>query len=49
MLIDILTVVLYQGAIFYIQIVYLNMDNEDRMDDAINLAKNWLLVELITY
>ncbi len=49
MLIDILTVVLYQGAIFYIQIVYLNMDKEDRMDNAINLAENWLLVELITY
>lgn len=54
-ILDILQVVLYQGAIFYAQIVYVNLDKSDRVNqtqddiEESNLAENWILVELITY
>jgi hypothetical protein len=53
-----LQVVLYQGAIFYAQIVYVNLDKSNRVmmnqtqddiEESNNLAENWILVELITY
>jgi NADH:ubiquinone oxidoreductase subunit 6 (subunit J) len=52
---DIFQVVLYQGAIFYAQIVYINLDKSKRGNETkeelelSNLAENWILVELITY
>jgi len=54
-ILDILQVVLYQGAIFYAQIVYVNLDKSNRVNqtqddiEESNLAENWILVELITY
>jgi NADH:ubiquinone oxidoreductase subunit 6 (subunit J) len=54
-ILDIFQVVLYQGAIFYAQIVYVNLDKSNRVNqtqddlEESNLAENWILVELITY
>ena len=52
---DIMQVVLYQAAIFYAQIVYVNLDKSNRLvildeeEEENRLAENWILVELITY
>ncbi|CDW87155.1 UNKNOWN [Stylonychia lemnae] len=45
LLIDIVTIIMYQGAIFYIQIVYINLEK----DDADFFTTSWIEIELITY
>ena len=45
MLLDFANVVLYQGAIFYIQIIYINIDK--KKTDFTTVA--WIQIELITY
>lgn len=45
LLLDIFCIVLYQGAIFYIQIVFVNI-NRAEVDQNV---MNWIEIELITY
>ena len=46
-LLDIACIVLYQGGVFYAQIVYVNLDK--RGLEELRLAQSWIIVELITY
>ena len=44
---DIACIFLYQGGVFYTQIVYVNLDKKGY--EEYKLAESWILVELITY
>jgi hypothetical protein len=44
---DISCIFLYQGGVFYTQIVYVNLDKQGLRE--LKLAESWILVELITY
>ena len=48
LILDIICIVLYQSAIFYTQIVYVNIDTGSKNPETV-LALPWVVIELVTY